>query len=85
MLDDGSAVATWVEYAEGRSDFRLRLVDPSGERSEAITVTGVSGGRASGFPRVARSGDELVFAWSEGVEGSETGALTVQTAVASLP
>ena len=85
MLDDGSAVATWVEYAEGRSDFRLRLVDPSGERSAAITVTGVSGGRASGFPRVALSGDELVFAWSEGVEGSESGALQVQTAVASLP
>ena len=85
MLDDGSAVATWVEYAEGLSDFRLRLVDPSGERSEAITVTGVSGGRASGFPRVAVSGDELVFAWSEGVEGSESGALQVQTAVASLP
>ena len=85
MLDDGSAVATWVEYAEGRSDFRLRLVDPSGERSAPITVTGVSGGRASGFPRVALSGDELVFAWSEGVEGSEIGALQVQTAVASLP
>ena len=85
MLDDGSAVATWVEYAEGLSDFRLRLVDPSGERSEAITVTGVSGGRASGFPRVALSGDELVFAWSEGVEGNESGALQVQTAVASLP
>ena len=87
MLEDGSAVATWVEYAEGLSDFRLRLVDPSGERSEAFTVTGVSAGRASGFPRVALSGDELVFAWSESASvGSEdTGALTVQTAVASLP
>ena len=85
MLDGGSAVATWVEYAEGRSDFRLRLVDPSGERSAAITVTGVSGGRASGFPRVALSGDELIFAWSQGVDGSESGALQVQTAVARLP
>ena len=87
MLDDGSAVATWVEFAEGRSDFRLRLVDPSGERSAAVTVTGVSGGRASGFPRVTRQGDELVFAWSESasVGGEDTGALTVQTAVAPLP
>ena len=87
MLDDGSAVATWVEYAEGRSDFRLRRVDPSGARSAAITVTGVSGGRASGFPRLARRGDELVFAWSEGAasEGEDSGALTVQTAVAPLP
>ena len=87
MLDDGSAIATWVEFAEGRSDFRLRLVAPSGERSAAITVTGVSGGRASGFPRMAQQGDELVFAWSESATagGEDTGALTVQTAVASLP
>jgi hypothetical protein len=87
MLDDGSAVATWVEYAEGRSDFRLRRVDRSGVRSAAITVAGVSGGRASGFPRVARRGDELVFAWSESAspEGDENGSLKVQTAVASLP
>ena len=87
LLDDGTAVATWVEYAEGRSDFRLRLVAPSGERSAPITVTDVSAGRASGFPRLARSGDELVFAWSESAsaEGEDTGALTVQTAVTSLP
>ena len=86
MLDDGSAIATWVEFAEGRSDFRLRLVAPSGERSAAVTVTGVSGGRASGFPRMARLGDELVFTWSESAStgGEDTGALTVQTAVASL-
>ena len=87
LLDDGSAVATWVEYAEGRSDFRLRRVDRSGARSAAITVAGVSGGRASGFPRVGRRGDELVFAWSESASpgGEDNGALKVQTAVASLP
>ena len=87
LLDDGSAVATWVEYAEGRSDFRLRRVDRSGARSAAITVAGVSGGRASGFPRVGRRGDDLVFAWSESASaaGEDNGALKVQTAVASLP
>ncbi|MBI2829259.1 MAG: exo-alpha-sialidase [Acidobacteria bacterium] len=87
LLDDGSAVATWVEYAEGRSEFRLRRVDRSGARSAPLTVAGVSAGRASGFPRVARQGDELVFAWSASAapEGSEDGALQVYTAVASLP
>lgn len=87
MLDDGSAVATWVEYAEGRSDFRARRIDRAGARSAPVTVAGVSGGRASGFPRVARRGNELVFAWtaSAAPEGSENGALQVYTAVASLP
>lgn len=87
MLDDGSAVVTWVEYAEGRSDFRMRRIDRAGARSAPITVAGVSGGRASGFPRVARRGEELVFSWtaSAAPEGSEDGALQVYTAVAALP
>src|SRR5688572_31611328 len=41
----------------------------------------VSGGRASGFPRMARQGDDLIFAWSESAENDETGALKVSTAV----
>ena len=87
LLDDGSAVATWVEYAEGRSDFRLRRVNRSGARSAADNVAAVSGGRASGFPRLARRGNELVFAWSESASaaGEDNGSLKVQTAVASLP
>ena len=67
MLDDGSAVATWVEFADDRSQFRMRRVEPSGMRSAAITINGA--GRVSGYPRVARSGNELVFAWTEGSRG----------------
>ena len=81
MLDDGSAVATWVEFADNRSQFRMRRVEPSGMRSAAITING--DGRVSGYPRVARSGNELVFAWTEGVEGE--GALKVKGAIARVP
>ena len=31
-----------------------------------MTISG--DGRVSGYPRVARSGNELVFAWTEGAE-----------------
>jgi hypothetical protein len=81
MLDDGSAVATWVEFADARSQFRMRRVEPSGMRSASITING--DGRVSGYPRVARSGNELVFAWTEGVEGE--GALKVKGAIARVP
>lgn len=81
MLDDGSAVATWVEFADDRSQFRMRRVEPSGMRSAAITING--DGRVSGYPRVARNGNELVFAWTEGVEGE--GALKVKGAIARVP
>ncbi|MBI3047829.1 MAG: exo-alpha-sialidase [Acidobacteria bacterium] len=84
LLDDGSAVASWVEYAQGASDVRIRRVNRSGARSAPITVAGVSGGRASGFPRIGRRGNELILAWSDSGPG-EDGQLQVQTAVGRLP
>jgi hypothetical protein len=81
MLDDGSAVATWVEFADDRSQFRMRRIEPSGMRSSSITINGNS--RVSGYPRVARSGKELVFTWTEGSEGE--GTQKVKGAIARLP
>jgi hypothetical protein len=87
LLDDGSAVASWVEFADRRAQFRVRRVDATGAKSAPITVAGVDGGRASGYPRVARAGNELVFAWSESTPGSGEGepVLQLKTAVATLP
>jgi hypothetical protein len=87
LLEDGSALVSWVEYAEGASDFKVRRVDKAGVKSPAIAVAAVSGGRASGFPKVARSGNELIFAWSGSAtpEGNAEGSLQVFTAVATLP
>jgi hypothetical protein len=81
MLDDGSAVATWVEFADNRSQFRMRRIESSGTRSPSITINGNS--RVSGYPRVARGGDELVLTWTEGSEGE--GTQKVRGAVAKLP
>ena len=87
LLEDGSAVATWMEFSDSRAQFRMRRVEPSGARSAAIAVTGVGEGRMSGYPRIARYGNELVFAWTESGSANEesNGALKVQTVVAPLP
>jgi len=78
LLPDGSAVASWIEFADQRAQFRVRLVERSGATSPAVTVSGLDGGRASSYPRIARHGDELVFAWTESADGRSQ----VQTAVA---
>jgi hypothetical protein len=65
LLDDGSAMATWIEFQEGRAQFKMRRVDASGTKSPAMTVSNLAASRASGYPRLARSGNELVFAWTE--------------------
>lgn len=68
LLDDGSAAAVWVEFSrqQQRSAVRLRRIDPSGTRSAAIDVPSDPMRRASGLPRLARAGRELVVAWTEG-------------------
>jgi hypothetical protein len=80
LLDDGSAVASWIEIAEQNASFRIRRIDRTGNTSAAMTVAAIESGRGSGYPRIAVSGGELVFAWT-----AREGGLRVRTAVATLP
>lgn len=79
LLDDGSAAASWVEYADKRAHLRVRRVDATGARSPAVTVTPE---RVGGYPRLARHDDELVFVWSE---TDEAGREQAKGAVARIP
>lgn len=80
LLDDGSAVATWIEFQEGKAQFMMRHVAAGGARSAAMPVAAMAASRAAGYPRLARAGDELVFAWTESGQPSR-----VLTAVAAVP
>ena len=80
LLEDGSAIATWIEFQEGRAQFKMRRVEASGTRSEAMIVSNLAASRASGYPRLARHGSELVFAWTESSQPTR-----VMTAVAAVP
>jgi hypothetical protein len=79
LLADGSAAVTWIEFANQRSEFRIRRVERDGSRSASIAVSAIASGRSSGYPRVARRGNELVFAWVETGEKPR-----VRTAVTQL-
>jgi hypothetical protein len=77
LLADGSAVASWIEYstatnptatnptANNSTSFRIRRIDRSGTLSPPLTVTAIGSGRTSGYPRMARAGNELLFAWTD--------------------
>jgi hypothetical protein len=80
LLPDGSAAATWIDYASERSSFVVRRVEPSGRRSPIVTVSAIASARASGYPRIAFDRGELVFAWTE----SQSGQAAVRTAAASV-
>jgi hypothetical protein len=79
LLTDGSAAVSWIEFANQRSQFRVRRVEPGG-RSTAVTIAGIAEGRTSGVPRLVHVRDELLFAWAE----TDKGTSRVRTAKASL-
>ena len=80
LLKDGSAVVTWIEFAEQRSQFRVRRVERTGARSASMTIAGIAGSRASGYPRLAQADNELLFGWTE----MDDDSFRVRTARAAL-
>lgn len=66
LLDDGSALVSWIERTGGEAaEVRARRLAPHGEAGPPITIAESSGARASGFPRMARSAEGVVLAWTE--------------------
>ena len=61
-----TAWVTWLERSGGdTAAVKLRRVRPGKAPGEVTVVASSSGARASGFPRMARAGDSLYFAWTE--------------------
>jgi hypothetical protein len=81
LLNDGSAVATWMEFADQRSSLRMRRIERNGARSAAIPVTDA---RVTGYPRLARSGGDLMLAWTESGGGGDMPE-QVKGAIVKLP
>jgi hypothetical protein len=78
LLADGSAAVTWIEFANERSEFRVRVVDRPGARGPAAKIADSGGTR---YPRLTRFGNELLFAWTE----TDNDSPRVRTARALLP
>jgi hypothetical protein len=70
LLEDGRAVVTWLERGAGDgAEIRARAVSRDAV-GEPMVIARSSQTRSSGFPRMARSGEELVFAWTDAGDAS---------------
>lgn len=76
LLSDGSALVSWLETTE-RAEVRARRVRRDGRVDGSWLVAETSDARSSGFPRMVRVGEEIVFSWT--IVG-ETGGVRVATA-----
>ncbi|MGH7567413.1 MAG: sialidase family protein [Gemmatimonadales bacterium] len=76
LLQDGTALVTWLETTRTQSEVRARTVGPDRRGGRSRRVAESSEARSSGFPRMLRLGDEILFAWTR-PEGIRVAALTV--------
>ncbi len=62
--DDG--LVSWVERLVGRDgEVRTKKVASTGDVGTSLVVAKTGSGRASGFPRITRFGDEVFISWTE--------------------
>jgi hypothetical protein len=73
LLDEQARpLVLWMERVRtDSSEVRVRRIGADGRLSPATRVVTVADSRRSGFPRMARSGDQLMFAWTEPGERSQ--------------
>jgi len=65
MLSDGSALVCWLSGTVEQGTIKVRRVGVDGKLGPASVIATTSISRSSGFPRMARIGNEVYFAWTE--------------------
>lgn len=79
LLPDGSALVCWLSGNVDGGAIKVRRVSPDGSLGPPAMIARTDISRSSGFPRMARLGDEVHFAWTEFGKPSR-----VRTAVADV-
>ena len=64
MLDSATAVVSWMEG----SAIKAVKVHADGIKEPSIMIASSSESRSSGFPQMTRSGNKLIFAWTDSKE-----------------
>jgi hypothetical protein len=64
MLDADHAMVSWMEG----SAIKAVKVNRDGSKETSITVASTSDSRSSGFPQMTKSGNKLIFAWTDDKE-----------------
>jgi len=79
LLPGGDALVGWLEARGKEALFQVRRVAGDGRAGPVMTVARTATARSSGFPRIARAGDQVIVAWTEAGKPSQ-----VRTAIARV-
>lgn len=64
MLDSATATVSWMEG----SSIKAVNVYSEGKKDSPIMIATSSEARSSGFPQMTKSGDKVIFAWTDDKE-----------------
>ena len=65
LLADGSALVCWMSGGPEGGANKVRRVAPDGTLGPVAVISSTDVSRSSGFPRMARVGDTVHFAWTQ--------------------
>jgi hypothetical protein len=65
MLPDQTALLVWLERGEKGAEIRARRIQARAAKSPSFMVAQANAARASGFPQIALSKNEIIFAWTQ--------------------
>ncbi len=77
-LESGGALVSWVEQADSGTQVRLRRVEASGALAEALIPSEKSSSSFTAVPRITRSGNRVVVAWTDKEKPSKVHTATVK-------
>ena len=82
LLEEGSAVVSWMETGEGQALIKAIKVNRNGSKGKVQTITKLDASRKTGFPQMELLGDTVYFAWTDVTgETSKVQVATVKTSV----
>lgn len=64
LLNDGSALVSWLEKLPEGGALRLRRITADGKQDESMTISPSGTARSNGFPQMVLVGNRLTFAWT---------------------
>lgn len=65
LLENGNVIVSWIETVGDSAELRVAEVGWNGKVRESRSIVQMTSSRQSGFPVMARSGNRLVFAWTD--------------------
>ncbi len=64
IVEGETVLVTWLENTDEAAEIRAAKVSPAGKQGESISLVPTSPARSSGFPVLAKMGDQFMLAWT---------------------